>query len=399
MKKIQVAQLEEGMILGTPIVDSTGIIELLSQGTLLTKRHIELILRLAIDEVVILDSADEDITSVELDIEKIKKSAEQNGVSFDMDKLSDDLSEIENQVYPPAPRNVVNRNMEVNILTGEGNIPIDIKHERAIEDSRRMFQRIRNTGELDLDHIRSNVEELLPDMIRNNDVLMRLNQLKASDDYTFQHSLRVSILATMIGKWLGYSQLELLELGEAALLYDIGKMNIPDFVLKKEGKVTQDEYELIKKHPQFGYSILLKTPGVTANMKYAALHHHERMDGSGYPLRLKEGQIHDYAKIIMVCDVFDAMISDRPYKKGICPLLAADYLMWSSGKLFDGEVCYIFVKRLSEYFVGKKVKLTTGQEGKIIFVDENYPTRPIVQVGDQFVDLTKDRAIDVELLM
>ncbi len=399
MKKIQVAQLEEGMILGTPIVDSTGIIELLSQGTLLTKRHIELILRLAIDEVVILDSADEDITSIELDIEKIKKSAEQNGVSFDMDKLSDDLSEIENQVYPPAPRNVVNRNMEVNILTGEGNIPIDIKHERAIEDSRRMFQRIRNTGELDLDHIRSNVEELLPDMIRNNDVLMRLNQLKASDDYTFQHSLRVSILATMIGKWLGYSQLELLELGEAALLYDIGKMNIPDFVLKKEGKVTQDEYELIKKHPQFGYSILLKTPGVTANMKYAALHHHERMDGSGYPLRLKEGQIHDYAKIIMVCDVFDAMISDRPYKKGICPLLAADYLMWSSGKLFDGEVCYIFVKRLSEYFVGKKVKLTTGQEGKIIFVDENYPTRPIVQVGDQFVDLTKDRTIDVELLM
>ncbi len=399
MKKIQVAQLEEGMILGTPIVDSTGIIELLSQGTLLTKRHIELILRLAIDEVVILDSADEDITSVELDIENIKKSAEENGVSFDIDKLSDDLSEIENQVYPPAPRNVVNRNMEVNILTGEGNIPIDIKHERAIEDSRRMFQRIRNTGELDLDHIRSNVEELLPDMIRNNDVLMRLNQLKASDDYTFQHSLRVSILATMIGKWLGYTQLELLELGEAALLYDIGKMNIPDFVLKKEGKVTQDEYELIKKHPQFGYSILLKTPGVTANMKYAALHHHERMDGSGYPLRLKAGQIHDYAKIIMVCDVFDAMISDRPYKKGICPLLAADYLMWSSGKLFDGEVCYIFVKRLSEYFVGKKVKLTTGHEGKIIFVDENYPTRPIVQVGDQFVDLTKDRSIDVELLM
>lgn len=399
MKKIQVAQLEEGMILGTPIVDSTGIIELLSQGTLLTKRHIELILRLAIDEVVILDSADEDITSVELDIENIKKSAEENGVSFDIDKLSDDLSEIENQVYPPAPRNVVNRNMEVNILTGEGNIPIDIKHERAIEDSRRMFQRIRNTGELDLDHIRSNVEELLPDMIRNNDVLMRLNQLKASDDYTFQHSLRVSILATMIGKWLGYTQLELLELGEAALLYDIGKMNIPDFVLKKEGKVTQDEYELIKKHPQFGYSILLKTPGVTANMKYAALHHHERMDGSGYPLRLKAGQIHDYAKIIMVCDVFDAMISDRPYKKGICPLLAADYLMWSSGRLFDGEVCYIFVKRLSEYFVGKKVKLTTGQEGKIIFVDENYPTRPIVQVGDQFVDLTKDRSIDVELLM
>lgn len=121
--------------------------------------------------------------------------------------------------------------MEVNILTGEGNIPIDVKHEKAIEDTKGVFDG-RVEGELDLARLRKNVEETLPDMVRNNDVLMRLNQLKQSDDYTFQHSIRVSILATMIGKWLGYSQDELLELGEAGMLFDIGKLNIPSLCLK-----------------------------------------------------------------------------------------------------------------------------------------------------------------------
>ena len=399
MKKLNVNELKEGMILGAPVVDAEGVVELLSRGTQLTKRHIELIDNLKLHDVTILEYADEAIEDCVLDVNAIKKGAEENGTVFDYEKLVNDLEEIETHIYPPAPRSVVNRNMEINILTGDGNIPIDIKHEKAIEDTKDVFRRIKDYGELDLERIKHSVEETLPDMVRNNDVLMRLNQLKQSDDYTFQHSLRVSILATMIGKWLGYTQFELLELGEAGLLFDIGKMNIPDYILRKPGDVTQDEYELVKKHAQFSYSILLKTKGVSSNIKYAALHHHERMDGSGYPLRLGASQIHDFAKIIMVCDVFDAMITDRPYKKGVSPLVAADYLSWSSGKLFDPEVCYVFVKKLSEYYIGKKVKLTSGEEGKIIFIDQNYPTRPIVQVGEKFVNLIKDRSIHVEILM
>jgi len=309
-----------------------------------------------------------------------------------------DLDEIDKHIYEPAQRSTVNANMEVNILTGEFDLPIDVRHEKVIEDNKKIFSKIQEDGVLDLNRIRRNVEETLPDMVRNNDVLKRLNQLKASDDYTFEHSLRVSILATMIGKWLGYSQEELVEIGEAGLLYDIGKLNVPDFILKKPTQVNLDEFELIKKHAQFGYSILLKTKGVSSNIKYAALHHHERMDGSGYPLRLRENQIHDYAKIIMVCDVFDALITDRPYKKGISPILAADYLSWSSGKLFDSKVCYIFIKKLSEYYLGKRVKLSDGKEGVIVFIDANYPTRPLVRVGNDFVNLIKDRSINVEIL-
>jgi len=387
------------MILGESIIDSSGVVELLSKGTRLTQRHIELISNLGFTEVKVLEHENEAIENVALDVHAFKENASKNGDAFDLMKLLNDLDEINGHVYEPTERSVVNRNMEIHVLTGEGNIPIDVKHQKMIDDTKEVFRNIRETGELDLERIKHNVEEALPDMIRNNDVLMRLNQLKESDDYTFQHSLRVSILATMIGKWLGYSQEELIELGEAGLLYDIGKMNIPDFIVKKEENVNAEEFELIKKHAQFGYSILLKTKGVSSNIKYAALHHHERMDGSGYPLRLRENQIHDFAKIIMVCDVFDAMITDRPYRKGISPLLAADYLSWSSGKLFDAEVCYIFVKKLSEYYVGKQVKLSTGEMGKIIFIDHNYPTRPLVQVGERFVDLAKDRSVHVEVLM
>lgn len=399
MKIIETKQLKDGMILGESIIDSSGVVELLSKGTQLTQRHIELISNLGFTEVKVLEHENEAIEDVALDVHAFKENASKNGDAFDLMKLLNDLDEIDNHVYEPTERSVVNRNMEVHVLTGEGNIPIDVKHQKMIDDTKEVFRNIRETGELDLERIKNNVEEALPDMIRNNDVLMRLNQLKESDDYTFQHSLRVSILATMIGKWLGYSQEELIELGEAGLLYDIGKMNIPEFIVKKDENVNAEEFELIKKHAQFGYSILLKTKGVSSNIKYAALHHHERMDGSGYPLRLRENQIHDFAKIIMVCDVFDAMITDRPYRKGVSPLLAADYLSWSSGKLFDAEVCYIFIKKLSEYYVGKQVRLSTGETGKIVFIDHNYPTRPLVQVGDRFVDLAKDRSVHVEVLM
>ena len=398
MRKVDVNQLEEGMILGAPIVDTEGVVELLSRGTKLTKRHITLINQMGPIDVFILDYEDEELEEVDMNVEDLAKKAEADGKSFDLDKLMKDLDEIDKQVYEPAERSVVNANMEVNILTGEFDLPIDVRHEKVIEDNKKIFSQIQEDGILDLNRIRRNVEETLPDMVRNNDVLKRLNQLKASDDYTFEHSLRVSILATMIGKWLGYSQEELVEIGEAGLLYDIGKLNVPDFILKKPTQVNLDEFELIKKHAQFGYSILLKTKGVSSNIKYAALHHHERMDGSGYPLRLRESQIHDYAKIIMVCDVFDALITDRPYKKGISPILAADYLSWSSGKLFDSKVCYIFIKKLSEYYLGKRVKLSDGKEGVIVFIDANYPTRPLVRVGNDFVNLIKDRSINVEIL-
>lgn len=399
MKKVAASKLEAGMILGAPIVSHESMIELLSRGTTLSKRHIALIKQMGIDDVMIVDDVIELEQPVEMDLDRLADSAKEEGKPFDYDKLKEELEAIDKHIYEPVTRSKVNERMKVHVLTGEGNIPIDERHHEVIMETKGLIDNIKQDGDLDLERIKNNIEKALPDMIRNNDVLMRLNQLKATDDYTFEHSLRVSILAAMLGKWLGYSDEEILELAESGLLFDMGKMRIPEYLLQKTDKVTPEEFELIKKHAQFSYSILLRTRGVSSNIKYAALHHHERMDGSGYPLRLRENQIHDFAKIIMVCDVFDALITDRPYSKAISPIMAAEYLLWSSGKLFDTKVCYVFIKNLAEFYIGKEVKLTTGETGTIVFIEENYPTRPIVRVGDKFVNLIKEREINVEALL
>jgi HD-GYP domain-containing protein (c-di-GMP phosphodiesterase class II) len=236
---------------------------------------------------------------------------------------------------------------------------------------------------------------MLPDMLRNNDVLMRLNQLKLADDYTFEHSLRVIILAAMIGKWMNYSQDQLEELAFAGLLFDIGKVKVPAEILNYPGKLTDHAFELVKNHAQWGYQTLLKTAGISQHVKYATLQHHERMDGSGYPLRLKSDQISSYAKIIMVCDVFDAMTHDRVYHKKVSPFKASDYLAMHSGTLFDTEVVITLLTNLASFYLGKKCRLTSGEEGRIIFIDINYPTRPIVQVENRFVDLSKQRHLQI----
>ncbi len=407
MKYVEIDKVKAGMILAEPIYNEDGTVELLGQGAVLTDRHIKLLDRLGITVVRIADpemekEGDDKFikpTSASLDADTVEKAAREAGRRYDVETFKQELEELEDHNYEPVVTNVVNANMVINVLTGEGNVPIDIKHEEMIVETKEMFVHLKESNDLNLSSVKENIEQALPDMIRNDDVLMRLNQLKESDDYTFEHSLRVSILASMIGKWLGYNKDQLVELGQAALLFDIGKMKIPDFILNKEKPITEDEFEVIKRHAQFGYSILMKTEGVTNNIKYSALQHHERLDGSGYPLRLKSGQIHEFAKIIMVCDIFDAMITDKPYRAKVSPFKAAEFISWQSGTTLDSKVCYIFLSHLAEFFVGKKVMLSTGEEGRIIYVDVNFPTRPVVQVEDRIVDLVKEKSVQIDALI
>ncbi len=372
MKTVNVNELIPGMILEEAIFNEVNSIELLSNNTILTVRHIDLLKNAG--------------------VEYVKISAKNN----QEDEFLEIRKEIEESInVREVLTNVVNQNMKINILTGEGNKPIDEKHSEAINETKEIFNDLMISDDLDFKNIKKNVEEMLPDMIRNNDVLMRLSQLKRSDNYTFEHSLRVSILAANLAKWLGYNDAQIQEVAEAGLLFDIGKMKLPQYILKKGGKLTPEEFRIIEKHTQLGYNILLKTKGVSSAIKYAALQHHERMDGSGYPLRIKSGQIHEYAKIIMVCDIFDAMVSKKPYGKGISKIEAAEYLNWNTDSSFDTKMVYILVHKISEYMLGKKVVLNTGEAGKIVYIDVNYPTKPTLQVGERIIDLRFEESIKI----
>ena len=400
MKVIKVSEIEIGMILASPIFLGSSDVELLSKGVEITERHVQLMNRLGIDEITIAndtDTIENGETSNVDQVKAIQSEADHLGERFDAEAFLNELNQIElkDDDIEPVLTNVANANMVIHVLTGEGNVPIDEKHKDLVEHTQKAFNQLRTSNDLDLESIRSDVHKALPDMIRNDDVLMRLSQLKESDNYTFDHSLRVSILATMIGKWLGYNEEQLSDLAQASLLFDIGKLKIPDFILNKPNKTKEEEFDIVKKHAQFGYSILLKTKGVTNNIKYSALQHHERIDGSGYPLRLRSGQIHEFAKIIMVCDIFDAMTNERPYKDKSSPFDAAEYLHWNAGKTLDSKIVYIFLKNLSVFYTGKDVLLSTNERGRIVYVDVNFPTRPVIQVGEKFVDLVKEKQIRI----
>lgn len=401
VRYIKIAEAKEGMKIAEPIFNEDGSLELLSAGSVLNDRYINLIVRAGVDEIKIYEASDEPpVTQVpnsaSLQANTVEKAAQMTGEEFDIRAFKTELEEMDEEDYGPVIKSVCNANMEIHVLTGEGNIPFDKKHEEMITKTKEVFEHLKTANDIDLDLIKGEIVNALPDMIRNNDVLMRLRQLEETDDYTFQHSIRVSMLATMIGKWLGYAEKQLIELAEAALLFDIGKMKIPGFIMNKPETVTEDEYEVLKRHAQFGYRVLMMTQGVTSNIKYSALQHHERMDGSGYPLRLRSGQIHEYAKIIMICDIFDAMTHDRPYKKKISPFKAAEYIAWQSGSSLDYKIAYVFLSNLAEYFVGKDVRLSNKQTGTIVYVDVNFPTRPLVKVADGFIDLVKDKEVFIE---
>jgi len=396
---LKAGELKPGMVLGEPVLNHDGTIDLLTSGTVLTTRHIALLERLGIETIQIADPEDVKSMASETDIHEqirlFEERIQSEGQAVDLTAFKEDIRNLEKQDFDYVVRSAVNQNMKISVLTGDGNVPIDQKHRVTLEDTKHIFSQIRDDQKLDIDSVKRNVRDLLPDMVRNNDVLMRLKQLEESDDYTFQHSLRVSMLASMIGKWLGYSRNELYDICEAGLLFDIGKLKVPDVLLEKRGRLDKQEFELVKKHAQLGYTVLLRTQGVSQDVKFAALQHHERMDGSGYPLRLRAGQIHEFAKIIMVCDIYDAMISNRIYRAKLSPFEAAEYIAWNSGSTLDSRICYIFLSNLAEYYVGKNCVLSNGEAGTVAYVDVNYPTRPVVRVGNRFVDLSKDRGLTI----
>lgn len=233
--------------------------------------------------------------------------------------------------------------------------------------------------------------EMIEEITKSNNILGRLRLIEEDNDYTFQHSLDVSMLAVMIGKWLGYSSVELKQLSLAGLFHDIGKVKITNDIIYKPDKLTESEFELVKKHTIFGYNILDETVGLSKNIAFTALQHHEREDGSGYPLGVKSEKIHEYAKIVAVCDIFSAMTTKRIYKDKQSPFLVAEHIMSSSFDVLDPRIATMFINNISKFYVGNVVKLNTGEIGEIIYVNRQLPTRPIIKVEEQYIDLLKEK--------
>jgi len=323
---IDVNSLEIGMILGETIYDSMGNV-LLSGGVELKESYIHKLKDFGIPRVKILLGIEPDIISKE--------------------KYPDSLEEVRIEA-----KEIIKETMNSLYYYESANI------EKVIKI----------------------VSQIIDELIKNKDISLNLNNLRSLDDYTFEHSVNVCILSLLIGINMGFEEDKLREIGIGAFLHDIGKVLIPADILNKPSKLTGDEYEIVKKHTIFGYEMLKKSSLVSELAADIVLSHHERPDGKGYPLSKEQNSIDVFSRIVAISDVFDALTSDRVYKKKIDPFSAVEYMIKMANTQFDKNIVYEFISALGLYPLGSIVRLNTREVGKIIKINKLYPQKPIVRI-------------------
>lgn len=281
-------------------------------------------------------------------------------------------------------------------------IPVDeIVKEEIITDVKAQIKAIMTTSSLKISvdgkKIMEMVNSLLSNLLKNDFIIMNLSDIRSVDDYTFSHSVNVCILSLITGIAMGIKGETLRELGVGSLLHDIGKVMIDDRILQKPTNLTINEFDEVKKHTVYGYEILKNSKGISHTAQIIALSHHERKDGSGYPYNLKNNDIPVAARIVAISDVYDALSSNRIYRKKMLPHEVVDYMCSLSNKHFDKIVLDAFISHIANYPVGTAVKLNSGEKGLVAKYNKNFPNRPVIRVvidenGDM---LAKPKEVDL----
>lgn len=343
MNKIskQMTNCDTGDILAEDLIDSTGVV-LVVKNTVINEFIKEKLLGRGIKEILILEQQ-----------EMSKKELVISGERFQRDNYIDLLKAVKH-ILSKLTKGTLNYH-EIEAVTSE------------------MFQYINEPG----------------------CVIHYLNQVRDKDEYTYQHSVNVAFYAMLTARWLKLPEKMIRDIIQAALLHDIGKIKIPSDILNKKGKLTDQEYEIIKKHPAIGYHMVQNNPSINKNIAEAILQHHERIDGSGYPDHLPEQQISLSAKIIAICDVFDAMTQNRVYKDRVTPFDSFQMFLTMGLRCFDLHVLTVFMKNISSNYIGNGIRLNNGKKGQIVYIPPHNILYPVVRVEAEYLDLSENTDLKI----
>jgi HD-GYP domain-containing protein (c-di-GMP phosphodiesterase class II) len=335
MKKVPVNQLQTGMVLGKTVYSTDGQVLFMS-GTVIDEHKINQLLTLDINLVDITDSQ----TTIRQDKELTRKEI---------------------------------------IRTVKG-----------------IFQDITIKNQTQQGMIHQTLNKILRRVIKNRCAMLCLTEMRNVDLYIFSHSVNVCMLSLILGMFLKLKGEDLRNLGLAALLHDVGRTRVPPDILYKPGLLNPDEFAQVKKHPLHGYEIIKSCGQFPEIVALTALQHHERLDGSGYPAGRTGAQIELFARIVGICDVFDALLANRPFRKAFFPHQAVEIII-NSPNQFDADILKVFLDSVIIYPLGAMVNLSNGESGIVVDMNKGYQTRPVVRVlyDQQTQKLDNVREIDL----
>ena len=361
MQNMKTDQLKKGMVTAVPVVTKHGQI-IVGEGVILTDPMISSIRFYSIDSIQIQD----------------------------LEKPAEALAE---SAFEPTYLERVKGYAEFQNLQHD--------YASAIEGLKAILtEAAAENGRLDTDLLYQTAEPLLRKVSTSFEMFHILHTMRTIEDSIYAHSLNVTLIASVLGRWLKMSERDLETLTVAALLHDIGKMKIPSEILDKPGKYTDEELVLVKKYPAYGYLLLLPYTQLNPHIKNAALMHQERCDGSGYPQQLKGDEIDRFAQIIAIADVYDAMTAARSYRAPICPFhVIADFENDGLQK-YNPKFILTFLEGIAYTYQGSRVQLSDGRTANIIMLNKQFLSKPIIQVADgECIDLSRTPDLHIQALL
>lgn len=351
MKRVLTKKLLPGMILANDVLTPDSNTKLINKGTVINEKDIARLAFHSILDVLIEDAPQQ---------EEAPKAVSDTGLTYsERLRNSETFQEFKHDFEECSS-----------------------KFEHTIGDI------LRGNKDLDLDEMMSPIYSLLGKGRTTGGIFDMLHNLRLYDDATYTHCINVALITNILAQWLKWSPEEIEIATQAGLFHDIGKLLIPGSIITKPGALTDDEFGVVKTHPQKGYDAM-KNMNISAHVKNAALMHHERCDGTGYPLRLRGPQIDKFAKAVAIADVYDAMTSARYYRGPICPFIAISMFEDEGFQKYDPEMIMAFLNNIVNTYLLNTVRLNTGEVGEIIFVNSASLSKPTIKVGNDYIDLTK----------